>query len=310
MKVATWLITGSTGFVGRHVVSELAGDPSIRVVGAGRAHQSGNEKLDEYVALETESIDAWMAVYCRFSPRVILHLAGRTPPADRATMFRDNVELTRVILDALTLAGSPVRFVHCGSAAELGDVPVDRLPVDEHCEPNPLTDYGRSKWDAARLVLNSPAPIEPVVGRIFNVIGPGQPANQVFGRYAREFMTTGRNRTEPLVVGGLKNRRDFVDVRDAARGLITLGREGQSGHLYHIGTGVSRSVREGLTILARLSGIDPQFDDDESAAKGPVDSIADIGRIQRDTSWRPIVTFERSIEDLWREVVGRSSMTD
>lgn len=310
MNVATWLITGCSGFVGRHVVSELAGDPSIHVVGAGRALQSRNERLDEYVALETESIDAWAAVFRRFSPRVILHLAGRTPPADQATMFRDNVELTRVILEALKLADSSARFVHCGSAAELGDVPVDRLPVDESYDPIPLTDYGRSKWDAVRLVLDSPAPIEPVVGRIFNVIGPGQPANQVFGRYAREFMTTGRNRNEPLVVGGLNNRRDFVDVRDAARALITLGREGQGGHVYHIGSGVSRSVREGLTILARLAGIEPQFFDDESAAKGPGDSIADIGRIQRDTSWRPIVAFERSIEDLWHEVVRRSSKTD
>lgn len=307
MNAATWLLTGSTGFVGRHVVRELAGNASVRVVGAGRAAQARDELLADYVTLTPDSVDAWVAIFRRFAPAVVVHLAGRTPPADRATLVRDNVELTGVILEALVRVGKPVRFVHCGSAAELGDVPVDHLPVAETFEPNPVTDYGRTKWDATRLVLNSSDPIEPVVGRIFNVFGPGQPANQVFGRYAREFLATGQKRDEPWIVGGLSNRRDFVDVRDAARTLIALGLEGKTGCVYHIGTGVSRSVGEGLAILARLAGIRQQFLDDEPAAKGPVDSFADIGRIRHDTGWLPLVTFEQSIDDLWREAARRST---
>lgn len=309
MNAATWLVTGSNGFVGRHVVRELARDPDIRVVGAGRSPLAKNENLAEYVTLEPESIDAWVTVFRRFAPAVILHLAGRTPPADRATLVRDNVELTRVILLALERSAAPVRFVHCGSAAELGDVPCDRLPVAETFEPNPLTDYGRTKWDATQLVLGVKAPIESVVGRIFNVIGPGQPANQVFGRYAREFLASGRNRDEPRIVGGLENRRDFVDVRDAARALIALGHSGKNGGVYHIGTGSSHSVGEGLAILARLAGIHAQFVDDATSAKGPADSVADIGRILDDTTWRPNLTFEQSIEALWHEALRRSAST-
>ncbi len=308
MIAENWIVTGANGFVGRHVVRELARDSTVRIVGAGRANQARNDFFAEYVMLEPNSVEAWAAQFRRFAPAVVLHLAGRTPPADADTLARDNVELTRDILAALEMAGSPVRFVHCGSAAELGEVPLDRLPVDESFVPNPSTDYGRTKWEATRLVLNARAPIESVVGRIFNVIGPGQPANQVFGRFSQALAVPQMNPEQTWVVAGLTYRRDFVDVRDAARALITLGREGKTGCVYHIGRGVSRSVGEGMAILAQAAGIEGRFVEDQSAGKGPADSVADILRILQDTTWRPFISFEQSVTDLWQEVADRSEI--
>ncbi len=304
MKPATWLITGSTGFLGRHVVTELASEHRVRAIGLGRAGGMPPSGLDEFVTIDPFAVESWEAAARRFEPTVVLHLAGRTPPADRAAMVRDNIDLTRVLITALENVGKPVRMVYCGSAAELGDVPESLLPANESITPKPLSDYGLTKWEAALIALRARPPVETVAARIFNPIGPGQPCSQVFGRYARVFREERTRRSQPWTIAGLSNRRDFVDARDVARALIALGHEGQKGQVYHIGAGVSRSVGEGLEILAKLAGCSaPLLEDLTELSRGPKDSVADIRRIMAETTWRPSIDFRTSLEDLWNEVI-------
>jgi len=308
MKTATWFVTGSTGFLGRHVVRELAREGRVRTIGLGRADSVPPSGIDEFVKLDPFSIEPWEWAVRYFEPKVVLHLAGRTPPADHDSMVRDNVELTQVLITALENVGKPVRFVHCGSAAELGDVPESLLPANESIEPQPLSDYGITKWQAARIALGARPAVDPVVGRIFNPIGPGQPASQVFGRYARAFRAAGPQRSEPWIIAGLSSRRDFVDARDAAKALIALGRNGRGRQIYHIGAGKSRSVGEGLEILGNLAGCRaPIVEDRAEVSRGPRDSVADIRRIVDLTGWCPVVDFRTSLEDLWNEVIRQSA---
>src|SRR5262249_19109660 len=113
----------------------------------------------------------------------------------------------------------------------------------------------------------------------------------------------------PLVVGNLEVRRDFVDVRDVARALVAVLHQGQAGKIYHVGTGRSYSVADGLNWLIRLSGrsvklcVDPR----RHARKGPSDSRADVRRIAAHTGWVPSISFEQSLTDLWQEAENSSS---
>ena len=195
-----------------------------------------------------------------------------------------------------------VRVTLAGSAAELGPVPPADLPVDESYPCNPTEPYGRSKWLATVAGLAERPPLEVMVGRVFNPVGPGPP------RRPRPSASSPRSsalRTAdplPLVTGNLEARRDFIDVRDAARALVAVALRGQPGTVYHVGTGTSRPVGEGLDRLIRLSGrsvkvcVDPR----RQARKGPTDSRADIRRIEAHTGWSPCISFEQSLEDLWR----------
>ena len=80
---------------------------------------------------------------------------------------------------------------------------------------------------------------------------------------------------------------------------------GKSNQVYHIGTGISRSLLDGLEILARNSGRSVEWVESlNHSAQGPLDSKASISLIQMDTAWSPQVSFEQSLADLWASMVS------
>jgi GDP-4-dehydro-6-deoxy-D-mannose reductase len=308
--MTVWLVTGATGFLGRHVLGALheRGAPEVRLIASGRRDPSLGTELP-FLEVDLGEPRSVKAAIEASAPDVILHLAGRTPPAEPGAFYRDNTLATVHLLDALRDRGRPARVVLAGSAAEFGPVPVEDLPAGEDYPSRPSDSYGLSKWLATAAGLAARPPLEVVVGRIFNPIGPGQPASQVFGRFAARLAEPG---PEPvhLVVGDLDARRDFIDVRDVARALVALAVEGRPGRLYHVGTGCSRRVGDGLDHLIQLSGrpvvlVTAAL---SAARSGPADSRAAIGRILTETGWRPAIGWEQSLEDLWDEARGRAGL--
>ena len=302
-----WLVTGSTGFLGQAVMEMLSRRPDVKIhrlvrPGHRLAGQPGT------ITADLAQPQLWLPALHEIQPNVVLHLAGRTPPASVEELFTDNLELTRQLLRGLDLLGRPVRIVHAGSAAELGNVPSDQLPVHESYLPNPTTAYGQSKWAAAQAVMAAGGNIKPVVARIFNIIGPGQSTSQAFGRYAADLMRADSAKPLQIMAMGLTQRRDFLDIRDAARALITLAEHLNPARLYHVGRGESHSVGDGLDVLVRVSGKKVDIIDNYGVtSQGPGDSRADIRRIRAETAWAPQISFEQSLNDLWTSLATKKS---
>jgi GDP-4-dehydro-6-deoxy-D-mannose reductase len=294
-----WLVTGGGGFLGRHLLKELE-TTGIEVACLGRHRSSDwngsfvSADLNEPVGLERALAST--------APDVVFHLAGRTPPADPEAFYRDNTMATVHLLDGLRVLDRPVRVVLAGSAAELGPVAVEDLPVAEDYPCRPADSYGLSKWLATAAGLAARPPLEVMAARIFNPIGPGLPISQALGRFAARLAEPGPDPLR-LTVGDLEARRDFIDARDVAQALLAVARRGRGGRVYHVGSGVSHRVGDGLEHLIRLSGRDVRVgvDPELAGGRGPSDSRADIGRIEAETGWRPRVAWRRSLEDLWDE---------
>jgi nucleoside-diphosphate-sugar epimerase len=294
----TWLVTGGSGFLGRHLLERLKAEP-IEVVKLGRRPIPGR-----FVQADLLDREGLRRALSEVAPSLIFHLAGKTPPANDVALDRANRLATISLLDALKSIGRPIRVIVAGSAAELGTVPVEDLPVGEGYPCRPETDYGRSKLAATEAALAVEPPIEAIVARLFNPTGPGMPEDQSLGRFA---MLLRRGEGPPtLQVGSLNPRRDFIDVRDVAEALLALALRARPG-LYHVGTGQSRNVGEGLETLIRLSGREVHVEVDSARPAGPADSRADIRRIQTETGWSPQIPFEQSLVDLW---VGAQSGRD
>jgi nucleoside-diphosphate-sugar epimerase len=170
----------------------------------------------------------------------------------------------------------------------------------------PTDSYGRSKWLAASAGLAERSPLEVMVARVFNPIGPGIPVTQALGRFADRLSDPDADPVS-LVVGDLDTYRDFVDVRDVARAMIALALDGHAGLAYNVGTGHSHRVGDGLERLKQLSGraVQVSLDPVLQRHRGPADSRANIDRILTHTTWRPAISWEQSIDDLWRELLSR-----
>jgi nucleoside-diphosphate-sugar epimerase len=89
--------------------------------------------------------------------------------------------------------------------------------------------------------------------------------------------------------------------------MITLALSGRARHIYHVGTGDSHRVGDGLDFLIRLSGktVRARVDPSLRNRRGPADSRADISRIVDHTQWQPKIPWEQSLIDLWNEVANQ-----
>lgn len=300
----TWLITGASGFLGRALVDLLQQRPNQKQILISRNPTPCRENQIQLHPNLMQPPELH-SIIDKHRPDIVLNLAGRTPPATDTELWNDNAELTFNLLKALQFSQYPIRLVHAGSAAELGEVPMEKLPVDESYKAAPVTAYGKSKLAASEAVLKANGQIKPIVARLFNLIGPGQSTHQAFGRYAAELAASSCNNRLELKAFGLSHRRDFIDVRDAASAILALADHGRSNQVYHVGTGVSRSLGEGLEILARNSGRNVKWVESlNQSAQGPADSKASIRLIQKDTGWSPQIPFEKSLADLWAGLVS------
>src|SRR4051794_31641755 len=111
-----WLVTGGSGFVGRHLLQALtsAPDPDRRVIALGR-RCPGGWPLSSFATADLEDPTALAEVLGRIRPEVVIHAAGRTPPAPASELYRTNTLGTIHLLDALR--SMPARVVLVGSAA-------------------------------------------------------------------------------------------------------------------------------------------------------------------------------------------------
>ncbi len=299
------LITGASGFLGRHLsrlLIERQGSDGLIVVGRTRPELS---PIEAFRRIDLEDREGLTRLIAEIAPSIVFHVAGKTPPGTSLEFYRHNTLATVHLLDALRSANRPCRVVLVGSAAELGPVPVEALPVGEDYPCRPADPYGLSKWLATCSGLAAGPPLEVVMARVFNPVGPGLPAAQALGRFADE-LARGSGPIR-LTVGDLEVRRDFIDARDVARALIALGQGGQPGRIYHVGSGQSHRIGDGLECLIAMSGREVRVEVDPARARfsGPVDSRADISRIAREVDWAPEIPWERSLLDLWEDAVAR-----
>ncbi len=295
-----WVVTGGSGFLGSHLLARLGIEAQIEVVAVGRRCPAGWS--GRFARADFADGDQIGRVVGDLHPAVVCHLAGQTPPARPEEFYRGNTLATVAWLDALRGLNQAVRVVLAGSASELGPVPTADLPVDESWTCRPVDPYGLSKWLASAAGLAARPPLEVVVARVFNPIGPGLPASQALGRFARTLTDGAGDLT--LTVGDLAARRDFVDVRDVAEAILALASRGESGRVYHVGSGQSHGVGDGLDQLIAWSGrrvsieVDPSF----GCPSGPADSRADIRRMINEVGWSPRIGWEQSLRDLWASV--------
>lgn len=248
---APTLVTGATGFIGRHVVDGLLarGEP-VRVF---------VRHLDDLAAPVRGRVDVVIGDLrdpravrrAAAGARQVVHLAAfaRAWSTDPGMFEAVNVRAVWTLLEALS-AERVRRLVHVSTVLTLPPrrpAPVSRLAG----RPTP---YERSKRAGERLVeVWGQSEGEAVVVHPTRVYGPG-PMTDANGvtRAVRLYL---RGLLRARIADG-DVRANYVHVRDVARGIcLALGR-GRAGHHYVLGGPDNISFGGFLDVLAELSGVD------------------------------------------------------
>ena len=296
------LVTGSSGFVGRHLVAHLeaAGDD---VTGCDRA-----EGVD---ITDPGSLYPHVAAA---QPDVVYHLAGFADVGaswtDPAAAFRVNGEGTLHVLAAARAAGTE-RVLVVGSADVYGTVTDADLPLTEDQPLRPTSPYAASKVAADFLALQAFLGHGQATVRIraFNHLGPGQTPRFVAAAIAERVARNERTGAAEVGVGNVTPRRDFTDVRDVVRAYRLAAVGGVAGEAYHVCSGHDIAVRELAERLIALADRPMRLVADPELQR-PVDIPVLRGsaeKLRAATGWVPEIPLERTLSDLLDDARRRVS---
>jgi len=260
----TYLITGATGFLGRHVLERLRSSaPDCRLVVLVRAANSWNSQPWCQNLRDVEVItgplfpsDAW-----KNDPRLvgldgIFHLAAEVKHtrADTRDMFRTNVDGTLSMVRLAAEKRCRLLFVSTSGAVSCSKLPGRGADEDAaYCDDMVRNwPYYVSKIRAEKEArsLSRELGVRLIVFRPPVLLGPGDHRYRSTATVLRVL----QGRLRIIVKGGMH----FVDVRDAAEAVIRAMQHPNPKSVYHL-TGTACTLDDFFRLVAREADVEPSW---------------------------------------------------
>ena len=294
------VITGATSFIGLALLRQIKneGNEAVAVI---RPSSSRRSLIDKDVTLvecplgELASDRELMAAAGDCD--IFIHLGWSADFENARYNPEGQKQNIRYELDAVEAAMRlhAKRFLAPGSQAEVGVV--DK-PINEFTKENPLNAYAESKCEARRLAYEK-ARAEGIPfywPRILSGYGPHDRDKTLISSCIRAV-----KEKAVIDMSGCEQIWDYVHVYDLAAALLCVARAGKENTPYPIASGEGRVMKEYIETIARL-GSHPALLDGIGkrpyADKEPMYLVGDITGLNKDTGYKPAVTFENGISEL------------
>ena len=320
-----FLITGCSGFVGRHFLDYLE-DNRIKceILGIDLDPMVPHRKF-RYVDMRSECVDLLdqndiERIIFDFQPRYILHLASFSSVAfswkNPTISFKNNVNIFLNLLEVIRKYGLNTRILSIGSSEEYGNVAPEETPLTEMSPLRPLSPYAvaRVAQEMLSKLYADSFGIDIVITRSFNHIGPGQRDVFVVASFIRRILEAKLSGEDKMTMktGDLQIVRDFLDVRDVVKAYYLLLKKGRKGEVYNICSGIPTQLSEIIDMTAEIvdlkvdTVVAPEF-------VRPNDNpyiLGDNSKLKRDTGWEKSFALETSIRDIidyWKNVLTENN---
>lgn len=229
------LITGGAGFFGSVLVQRLLDAGSECVSLDLQPHETTHPMLRTVQGdVRDASLLDELCRQHRFD--AVFHCAAVLAHAvkDKDFLWSSNVEGARALGRVVAARGVP-KLVFISSNCLWGEA--FPRPVTEDDEPRPVEIYGRSKWEAEKVLLGHAGDLDVIVLRSPTIMGEGRLG---LVSILFDFIREGRR---VWVVGDGRNRYQFVAARDLARAcILAAGHAGSA--IYNVGSDNVRPLRE------------------------------------------------------------------
>lgn len=261
------LVTGATGFLGRHLVGAL--EAHGRAV---RAHSSADGDIAE-CPLPMEDVGH------------VFHLAGESYVPESwqnpQAFYRTNVMGAVNVLEHCRRNQAGLTLI---SSYVYGEP--QRLPIAEDHPLAAANPYAHTKILAEHTArfYEQRFGVALTIVRPFNIYGPGQRASFLIPSIVRQVLDPS---AAMVRVTDLRPKRDYVYVTDAVTLLLATLRPGVRG-TYNLGSGRSTSVAEVVELANDAAGFrKPVVSADQPRPGEILDVVADTSRAAAELGWRP-----------------------
>ena len=302
------LVTGGAGFFGGVLKQRLL-DEGFEVVSVDLQPDWESHPRLRSVRGDIRDRDLLESVFADGRFQAVFHCAAMLAHAvdDKAALWSSNVDGTRALAE-LAAAHRVPKFVFISSNCLWGKGL--RRPITEADVPEPVEIYGRSKWEAEKVLQSHNRDFHLVVLRTPTIIDGGRLGLLTI---LFDFIREGRR---VWVVGDGGNRYQFVyapDLADAC--VLSLGVQGST--VYNVGSDDVTTLREVYEHVAVQAGTGARV---SSLPKWPAlaamrlasalklsplgpyhcrmiaeDFAFDTSRIKRELGWRPTATNEQML---------------
>ncbi len=241
------LVTGGCGFIGSHIVDQLAKkNGEVVILDNLSSGSKENIKRHDYPVYEKDLLDPQIEeIFRNHSISTIIHQAAQAsvphsiqyPYQDGAVNIGGTVKLAELAKKYETK-----KIIFASSSAVYG-TPFF-LPLTPDHATNPLSPYGLSKATAEKYLQLAALLYEIpfTILRYANVYGPRQSAAGEGGVIAI-FSKALVQGTAPTIYGDGKQTRDFIYVEDVARANLAALENG-TGEVLNVSTGNETSINE------------------------------------------------------------------
>jgi UDP-glucose 4-epimerase len=290
------LVTGGSGFIGRHVVAALTeAGAYVRVIDL-QPHPDPDVEIVQGDLADPDVRAAALDGGFDF----VVHLAAVTSVLRSLEQpeltYRTNVAATAGLLEGARHAGVRA-LVFASTNAVTG--PMDAPAITEAQRLRPMTPYGSTKAAGEMLMWAYTASygVRCAYLRLTNVYGPGMQAkDSIVARLMRAI----RLGTTFEIYGDGTQVRDYVHVHDVvAAAQLALSDERWAGPTV-IGTGHSLSVLEVVDQVRRTTGAG--LDVRHGPAKpGEMPAVIVDPSQARSQGWNPRYDFAEGVAGVWEE---------
>lgn len=317
------LVTGATGFVGRHLCTWLLAE-GWKVRGPLLVSEQPSALIAGVEPVVVEPLGTqtpWNHALTGID--TIIHLAARVhimddPSADPLKEFRAvNTEGTRRLAEEAVAAGVK-RLVFISSIKVNGEE--SATPYTEDTPAQPMDPYGISKWEAEQVLrrIEAEAGLQVVVIRPTLVYGPGVKGNFIN-------MMKAVRRGIPLPLASVRNKRSLIYVGNLVAALaICAEHPDAAGKTYLVSDGEDVSTPElirrtasALDLPARLVPFPLSLMRLGGRFAGRSDSLnrltgsltVDSSKIRHELSWNPPFSMEKGLRETAKWFLTNEALT-
>lgn len=296
----TVIVTGGAGFLGRHLVAHLETLGTKKII-IPRSKDYDLREKSAVIRLYEDNPDT----------DIVIHLAATVGGigANRkhpGLFFYDNIMMGTLLLEYARRAGIE-KFVGIGTICEYPKF--TPIPFNEDDLWNGYPEETNAPYGIAKkaLLVQGQAYRQEFDYNVIhllptNLYGPGDnfdlETSHVIPALIRKMITAQENKADVTLFGDGSPTREFLYVRDAARGIAMAAADYNGNDPINLGSGIEISIKDLAELIAELTGFEGNIAWDTSKPNGQPRRNVDVSKAKETFGFSAEIHFREGLEEL------------